>query len=44
MTRITNNILKESKTSSSFKFSNLNANKIVFAGNSKAVNISRRIK
>ena len=44
MTRIKHNILTESKASSSFRFSPLNVNKIIFAGHTKAENMSRRYK
>ena len=44
MTKITHNILTQSKASSSFRFSPLNVNKIVFAGHTKAENMSRRYK
>jgi len=43
MSKIRLNILKNSKASSSFRFSSLNSQKIVFAANSKPVNQSKRI-
>ena len=43
MSKIRLNILKELKASSSFRFSSLNTQKIVFAADSKPINQSKRI-
>ena len=43
MSRITHNILTQSKASS-FKFSTLNTNKIVFAAHNKPFDMSKRVK